>query len=284
MIHRIYSSLKTFKNLQFNSGLNVLLADKSSSSTSKHTRNGAGKFSVLEIVHFLMAADCPEESIFRFPELINHRFGLDFDLGGERVVVERGGAKPNEIVVVAGQTSAWPIQPALSPDSGEKTLTIKEWSRVLGALFFDLTDFPLKGHLTYAPTFRSLFPYFARRLPGGFTEPHLYFIQTKHASWQVGVSFLLGLDWTIPQEWQIVRDQEDEIKKLRAAVGEGDLAEIVGKKAQLRTEIATTESSVNRFRDRLENFQVLPDFRDYERRASALTQQLSDLSDANTLG
>ena len=101
--------------------------------------------------------------------------------------------------------------------------------------------------------------------------------------WQVGVSYLLGLDWTIPQEWQVVRDEEDEIKKLRAAVGEGDLAEIVGKKAQLRTEIATAESTSKKFRERLDTFQVLPDFRDYERRASVLTQQLSDLSDANTL-
>ena len=283
MIHRIYSTLKTFKQLAFGPGLNVLLADKSESSTSKHTRNGAGKSSVLEIIHFLTAADCPDESIFRFPDLLNHRFGMVFDLGGNAVTVERSGASSNEIVIVSGDTSAWPVQPVLAAKSGERTLTIKEWARVLGAVVFKLDEVRAKDHLAYAPTFRSLFPYFVRRLPGGFTEPHLHFIQAKPATWQVGVSYLLGLDWTIPQEWQLVRDEEEEIRKLRAVVGEGDLADIVGKKAQLRSAIATAESTVAKFRERLDSFQVLPDFRDYERRASALTQQISELSDSNTL-
>ena len=261
----------------------MLMADKSPASTSKHTRNGAGKSSVLEIIHFLTAADCSEESIFRFPELVNYRFGIEFDLGGHTITVERSGATHTEMVVVEGDTSGWPVQPELSPESGQKILSVKEWARVLGTLVFKLDDFRGKGHVPYAPTFRSLFPYFVRRLPGGFTEPHLHFIQTKPAFWQVSVTYLLGLDWTIPQEWQIVRDEEEEIRKLRAVVGEGDLAEIVGKKAQLRTEIATAESTVGKFRERLDSFQVLPDFRAYERRASALTLQISDLSDANTL-
>jgi uncharacterized protein YydD (DUF2326 family) len=283
MIHRVYSTLKTFKEIRLTPGLNVILADKSESSTSKHTRNGAGKSSFLEVVHFLTAAECPDDSIFRFPELINHRFGMEFDLGGRSVAVERSGASPQEMIIVAGDTAGWPVLPEVSSKSGEKILSLKEWSRVLGVLIFKLEESKGRGNLPYAPTFRSLFPYFVRRLPGGFTEPHLHFIQSKPALWQVGVSYLLGLDWTIPQEWQVVRDEEEEIKKLRAAVGEGDLAEIVGKKAQLRTEIATAESTTNKFRERLDSFQVLPDFRNYERRASVLTQQMSDLSDANTL-
>ncbi len=283
MIHRIYSSSKTFKELRFTAGMNVLLADKSPSSTAKHTRNGAGKSSLLEIIHFLTAADCPEDSIFRFPELVEYRFGMEFDFGGKVVAVERSGRAPNEMIIASGDTSGWPIQPETSSESGERVMAVKEWSRVLGALIFKLEDFVGKGHVPYAPTFRSLFPYFVRRLPGGFTEPHLHFVQSKPAGWQVGVTYLLGLDWTIPQAWQVVRDEEEEIKKLRSVVGEGDLAEIVGKKAQLRTEIATADSLTSRFRERLENFQVLPDFRDYERRASALTQQISDLSDTNTL-
>jgi uncharacterized protein YydD (DUF2326 family) len=280
MIKRLYSSLKTFKELRFKPGLNLLLADKSEKSTSKHTRNSAGKSSVVEIIHFLAAADCPENSIFRLPELVQHRFGMDFDLGGNEVRVERSGASPNEIIIAQGETSRWPIQPETSAESGERVLSVKDWDRVLGALMFKLDQV---SRIPYSPTFRSLFSYFARRMPGGFTEPHLHFIQAKPATWQVAVSYLLGLDWTIPQEWQLVRDQEDEIRKLRAAVGEGDLAEIVGQKAQLRTEIATVESSVNRFRERLDGFQVLPDFRRYEDYASQLTRQLSELADENSL-
>jgi uncharacterized protein YydD (DUF2326 family) len=282
MIHRIYSTLGSFKELHFGPGLNVLLADKTVQSTSKHTRNSAGKSSVLEIVHFLTAADCSEKSIFRDPQLLEHRFGMEFDLAGGRVAVERSGASPNEVIVASGETIGWPVQPEQSL-FGERVLPLKAWDRVLGSLMFGLDEQVGKDRLPYSPTFRSLFPYFARRLPGGFTEPHLHFVQTKPGTWQVGVTYLLGLDWTIPQEWQVVRDDEDEIKKLRSAVGEGDLAEIVGKKAELRAEIASAETVARRFQERIGTFQVLPDFRSYEKRASELTQQLADLSDANTL-
>jgi uncharacterized protein YydD (DUF2326 family) len=280
MISRIYSTLKTFKELTFRPGLNILLADKSEKSTSKHTRNSSGKSSVLEIIHFLTAADCPKESIFRVPELENHRFGMEFDVAGQRISVERSGVTPNEVVIANGDTSNWPIQPEISGETGDRTLTVRDWDKVLGILMFGLDRIQ---RAPYSPTFRSVFSYFVRRMPGGFTEPHLHFVQAKPASWQVAVSFLLGLDWTIPQEWQLVRDEEDEIRKLRAVVGEGELAEIVGQKAQLRTEIASAESSVTKFRERLDNFRVLPDFRRYEEEASKLTRQLAELSDQNTL-
>jgi uncharacterized protein YydD (DUF2326 family) len=283
MIHRIYSSLKTFKELRFKSGLNIVLASKTPQATSKQTRNGAGKSSILEIVHFLTAGDCSEESIFRVPELLDIRFGMEFDLGGKKVTVERSGAHASEVIIKAADTTGWPVAPETSARTGDKVLTVKNWDRVLGSLMFDLDSFRGKNRVPYAPSFRSLFPYFVRRLPGGFTEPHLHFVKTKPGIWQVGISYLLGLDWTIPQEWQVVRDAEEDVKKLKSALGEGDLAEIVGKKAHLRSEIATTETAVRRFSERLETFQVLPDFRSYEQRAAQLTQQLSALANENTL-
>jgi len=282
MIHRIYSTLSSFKELQFGPGLNVLIADKTDHSTSKHTRNGAGKSSVLDIIHFLTAAECPDGSIFRDPALIDHRFGMEFDLAGRKVAVERSGSSPNEVSVVAGDTVGWPVQPELSL-LGDHMLPLKGWDRVLGALMFGLDESVGRDRRPYSPTFRSLFPYFVRRLPGGFTEPHLHFVGSKPGAWQVAVTYLLALDWTIPQEWQVVRDHEEEIRKLRAVVGEGDLAEIVGTKGELRAQIASAETAAKRFQERIGSFQVLPDFRAYERQASELTQQLAELSDANTL-
>ena len=56
MIHRIYSSLPTFKDLSLNPGLNVLIAEKSEGATREQSRNAAGKSSVLEIIHYLALA------------------------------------------------------------------------------------------------------------------------------------------------------------------------------------------------------------------------------------
>jgi uncharacterized protein YydD (DUF2326 family) len=280
VIHRIYSSLSSFKEIRLRRGLNILLAEKSPQATAKQTRNGAGKSSVLEIIHFICAGDAPEDSIFRNSVLNEHLFGMEFDLGGQTISAERSGARHKEIVVRAEDTSKWLVQPDISEETGEPVLSMKAWERVLGQLMFGL-DGNAKG--IYGPTFRSLFSYFARRAPGGFSEPHVYFPQSKPVSWQVAVSYLLGLDWKIPQQWQQVRDEEDEIRKLRSAVGEGDLAEIVGRKAELRSEIASQELALTRFEGRLANFQVLPDFRDYEDLANRLTSQIADLSNKNTI-
>jgi uncharacterized protein YydD (DUF2326 family) len=111
----------------------------------------------------------------------------------------------------------------------------------------------------------------------------LHFVGAKPASYQVAISFLLGLDWGIPQEWQVVRDKEDEIRKLRSALGEGDLAELVGKKAELRAQLASAESAAAKMSERLESFQVLPDFRELEKEAASLAQGVSTLSDDNTI-
>ena len=84
MIHSIASSIPTFKTVRFHQGLNVLLADTAPGATEKQTRNSAGKTSVVEIVHFLLGADCDKESLFRTNALIEHSFQGTFDIDGER--------------------------------------------------------------------------------------------------------------------------------------------------------------------------------------------------------
>ncbi|MGB7134448.1 MAG: ABC-three component system protein, partial [Acidobacteriaceae bacterium] len=282
MIYRIYSSLPSFKELRFRPDLNVLLAEKHEGASSKQTRNGAGKSSMVEIIHFLTAGECSQDSIFQLPELVGHTFGMEFDLGGQPVRVERSGKAPSDVRVFA-DISGWGIKPHDAETAeGGYALSVKEWDRLLGRMMFRFDELgPAKAG--YAPTFRSLLSYFARRMPGGFTEPHLHFVGAKPAAYQVGISYLLGMDWTIAQEWQIVRDKEDEIKKLKAALGEGDLAELVGKKAELRSQVASSSASLQRMRERLEGFQVLPDFRTLEEEASHLAQGISNLSDENTI-
>ena len=88
MIHHIFSDLEGFKELTFHEGLNLVLADKSPGATDRQTRNGAGKSSFIDLLHFLTGGNCSPDSIFRVPELIAASFGLDFDLGGHRVAVE----------------------------------------------------------------------------------------------------------------------------------------------------------------------------------------------------
>ena len=284
MIHRIYSDLPGFKELTFRSGLNMVLADKSPGATDRQTRNGAGKSSFIELLHFLTGGKCGPDSIFRIPELSEATFGLDFDLGGRRVAVERSGTRHGKVVVAGGETEHWPVQPKRDRGSSRITLSNENWKAVLARLVFGLADDEEEDATKFNLTFRSLFSYFARRQGSqGFSSA---FQQSgKQLPWdqQVAISYLLGLDWTIPQGWQAVREKEKALDAIRKAGGQGAFSDLVGKAAELQTQLTLLEERHRQAVERTNNFRVLPQYRELEREASELTRRLNDLANTNTL-
>src|SRR5947209_1596040 len=111
MIHKVFSSLKSFKTLELRPGLNILLSDKSAGATEQQTRNRAGKSSLVELIHFVCGGNCDPDSTFRAEDLIESSFGLDLDLFGEGVRVSRSASEPSKISVEHGDTTQWPKQP-----------------------------------------------------------------------------------------------------------------------------------------------------------------------------
>lgn len=279
MIHAITSSLPKFKNLTFRPGLNVLLADKTPQSTDRQTRNGAGKSSLVEIIHFLTGSDCGPKSFFRNKALVNAEFSMVFDLAGTKVSVTRSAREPNK-VYVDGWNFTWPIPPVREETTGKWALSNADWKLNLGALMFGL-DISVEK---FAPTFRSLFPYFARRQgAGGFLTPVKHTVEQSIGNYQVAISYLLGLDWTIPQKWETVRERERMLKELRKAVAEGALGDVIGSTADLRTKLTVAQERARRLQEAIANFQVLPEYHELEAEASDLTRRLGRLADENTL-
>lgn len=284
MIHGVTSDLPSFKSLVFRPGLNILLADKSAGATDRQSRNGAGKSSFVELVHFLFGSNADKESIFRSPELAPWTFEADVDIGEYRVKVARSGQKPSRIRL-QGDTASWPIKPALDAKSGDLILSNEQWRQVLGNVLFEL---PLENHdedrSRFRPTMRSLFCYFARRQAGGgMLAPTQQ--SNKQQTWdqQVAVSYLLGLDATIPQEFQEVRAQEKAMSELRKAAKEGSLGRYFGTAADLRTRVTIAEARARRMREQLATFNVVPEYSDLERAASEITRSIAGLNDANTI-
>ena len=106
------SYLPSFKSLTFRPGLNILLAEKSAGATDRQSRNGAGKTSLVELIHFLFGAKPDKGSIFQSDALASWSFEGRVDIGSEVVDVARSGAKPSRIRL-QGDASDWPIKPTL---------------------------------------------------------------------------------------------------------------------------------------------------------------------------
>ncbi len=285
MIHKIYSDLPSFKTLELRCGMNVLVAKRREGATDRDTRNRAGKTSVIKIIHLLMGANCDRKSMFRKEELVSNYFGIELDFGGEVVAVSRSGNEPSKIIVGRGSGKKWPVKPKEDKRTGRLVLSNNGWKAVLGELVFGLSVSE-DGRSTekYGPTFRSLFPYLVRRQEeGGFLSPLDH--RSGQFKWerQVAISYLVGLDWRISAEYQIVRDKEGEIKKIREAGEKGVLGEIVGTAADLRTRIMLLENRYGNLQKNVEEFQLLPEYRELEKEASMITRQLGRLADENTM-
>lgn len=288
MIHHIYSSLKTFKNIDFQPGLNILMTVKAPESTDQQTRNRAGKTSLIEIIHFLLGANIDTSTLFKAEELIEHSFEMEFDLEKVRVTVDRAGQRPSVVFLknIDGDIERWPSVPA--PDLlGERVINISTWKTVLGQAIFGLNEADSDDEekpSKFNPTFRSLFGYFARRQSaGGFSSPFKQSEKQLPYDQQVAISYLLGLDWTIPREWEIVRQRERNLRELKKAANEGTLGSTLSTTAELRTQLTIAERKHLDLKDRINNFQVLPDYQGFEREATNLTLRLNELADHNTI-
>lgn len=283
MIRRFGSDLQSFKTLAFRPGLNILLADKSAGATDRQSRNGAGKTSFIELVHLLFGADVRKDSIFRSDVLSPWTFDVAVDIAGGTISAARSGAKPSRIVI-NGPVEAWPISPQFDERTGHFELSNENWKANLGALWFGL---PVSGSDEadrFQPSFRSLFSYFARRqLSGGFQQPMQHSVMQQTWDQQVSICYLLGLDWTIPGKFQELRSQEKVAQELRKAARGGDLGRFFGKAADLRTRLTIAEARAQRFREQLNNFEVVPEYKELEREANEITREIDALNVENVM-
>ena len=270
MIHNLFSTLPTFKNFgDLKPGLNVLLAQKNEGASSKQTRNRAGKTSFIEAIHFLTGSEAGTDSIFRTPELAEYIFGMDFDLKDARTVVERSGNAKAKIYVT-------------TPPSTKRKLSATDWGTFLGEEMFGLSSLEAAG--SKPPSFRSLFAYFVRRqMSGAFTTPEKQATMQGPGDMQMALMFLLGLDWQIARDWQAVRDREKTLNELKKAAGTGAFGSIIGKAADLRTQLTLQEARLKKLYAETESFQVLPEYRELEVESAKLTRQLNELANANTI-
>lgn len=278
MIRAVRANRSSFRTVTFlGRGLNVILADRTKESTRKDSRNGLGKSTLLEIIHFCLGSSMPSGRGLRIPALRGWIFALDLDLGGRVLTVYRGLDDPRQIEL-EGDLDGWTEG---RMEHGRLVMNEQEWTSRLGTEIFGLPPRGTAGQ--WSPTFRSLLPYFARRGRDAFSVPFEH--HRKQLEWekQVANAYLLGLAWEDAQAWQRLREQGKTLDNLKKAASGGLMTGFVGTgtRGELEAELVRIDAEIRRQESALADFQVHPEYRQIECRANGLTAQIQDLNNRN---
>ena len=276
MLRKIYSDLSSFKDVKFHEGFNLILAekdDKSSDDKSSDgkTRNSAGKSSLVELINALLGSDLRKGNILKAPELLYNKFGLEFELSGKPITLERCGNTANKIFIKSMPDKFM----ALTEIDGERYISNSEWTSVLGKEFFNIHDDIRK--IKSGPSFRALYSYFARS-PKGFDSPEKTFSQQSTCSVQVALTYLLKLNWKIAREFEDIRQKDKLIRALKQAANDGSLKFVMGSASDLKTDILLKKTKVFSLRKSVSEFRVLPEYQSKEARTAQISKRLSVLS------
>jgi uncharacterized protein YydD (DUF2326 family) len=263
MIVELTSTLTTFKPLKFTSGLNILVAERHETSGAKETRNGTGKTSFIELVHYLLADKRNADDDFHNPEVIGSEFcGRFSDNGVEFSICKRSNPKTDE----------------LKKDGRE--ITSKNLRKELALTWFSLTE--EDSAPTYGPKFGALLAYFVRKeRNGGFASPRMN--STSQQDWdsQVSLSYLLGFDWRLPQELQVKKDQKKDADTLAKMIKNGYLSDGALDINKMQTRLDLLDTEIDAKRQEVTFASVVDGYRQHEVTANELTGRIRDLNEAN---
>lgn len=286
MIRAVRADHKGFKDVTFDPGFNVILAERSEVATDKDSRNGSGKSSLIEVIHFCLGSGS-EQNPLMHDALEGWTFSLDLTIRGREISVSRSTARQGR-VELAGDFSRWPIDIKRDVDSGEFYMSVESWRDALAWVMFDVP--PEIAEESYKPTARTLLPYFARRGRDAFSEPFKHFASQPSWSRQVHTAFLLGIDWRFTRSAELLRQREDRLKDARKAIEAwrrtadvdgpdgADTASLEGRLEALKINL---ERRIRDGTDQLASFHVHPQYAELEQEASEMTATIHAHSNEN---
>ena len=279
MIKAVRCDKKSFKNVNFEKGFNVVLAQRTKESTEKDSRNGTGKTSLIEIIHFCLGSTITPRNTLRVKELEDWTFILDLTLRGTEYTVYRNTLN-RSYIKIEGDFSDWPIKPLYDDKENAYIMKARDWTSLLGYMMFDL---PIIIDTKYTPTFRSLISYFIRHGVNAFQDPFKHFPQQKEWDIQVNNTYLLGLNWEYATEFQILKERRKTLYNLEEAAGQGLLTEFIVSLGELKEKRVRLEEKINESEKQLAAFKVHPQYYDIEEEVNRLTREIHEITNRYTL-
>jgi uncharacterized protein YydD (DUF2326 family) len=281
MLYRLSADRPSFKTIEFRKGLNIILADRQlpvdgdERAPQRRTRNGAGKSSVIDLVHFLLAGDA--EGALKAETLRDWIFELSLDVGDDRLAVRRSPASPRVSI-------RKDVQGFVDNTDGEE-VTNAVWTGRLGKAWFQLNGSRQPG----AASFRQLISYFARRRrDGGYDDPVRTFRAQANAVSETNLATLFGLDAEVVRRFHRAKNALKQIQTAQKALRDLEKTAPAGTRrvdleAALSAQIAAATLARDHLDERIKSFNVLPVFRELEQELATLNEHSRDLSDEDVL-
>ncbi|GAB2961023.1 ABC-three component system protein [Streptomyces heilongjiangensis] len=267
MLRRLFADHASFHSVTFRPGINLLVADTTESSRETDSRNGTGKSSLIELLHFLLGANAGKKSLASRRPLHSITFALTLDWPGNgQVTVERRGSDAGFVR----------IDPDVRHDSGSlfdvtgpAVISTAEWNRLVEQALFGLgSDHPgISG--------RTLLSFLMRRIASkAFNDAVRTFPQQSEAEATANLAYLLGLDWRLAAEFREIAARESTRRQLKKAVDDPVWGRIVGSVADLRGQIALAENEVSRLKEQIASFRVVPAYEELKNRADSINRRI----------
>jgi uncharacterized protein YydD (DUF2326 family) len=276
MIHKIYANDKRFKPIQFKMGLNIIKADKKPESGKKDSRNGLGKTTLINIVHFCLGSEL-DEKLLPVEDLKEWIFFIEIDIFGKKIITSRSISNSKVVKIIEGDYKDFPIKAEKDEKEKYNFYKLEDWKSLLGMDLFGLEKDETKNK--YAPSFRSLISYFIRRGNDAYSKSFYYFRSQSTWSVQVNNAFFLGLNWKYASEAQHIKDKSVTINSLNKAIKMG----IVSSQGELEAERIRLEKEVLQEKNSLSNFKVHPQYQEIQKEANLITKNIHDLSNNNLM-
>ena len=266
MLRRLQSTDERFKTVIFKPGRNLLIADMTEASSPTDSRNGVGKSSVIEVLHFVLGMGRLDGSVLENPALPESTFTLVMDWPGvadlsvSRSLKQRRRSRI-ELAPDVISTGTLPSPPGVA--------TVPEWVSALG---YGLFGFPEEHEGIGARALLSL--YMRRVSRRSMDDPIKSFPAQTIAEATTNVAYLLGLDWRLASRYQHLASRESLRRKLKQATKDPAFGLVVGTVSELRGQVAAATVRVHRLADQVASFRVVPEYEQLQARADEIDARI----------
>jgi uncharacterized protein YydD (DUF2326 family) len=279
MIRRVWSSLPHFREATFDAtGMNVVMASRSTDSDETESTNGLGKSTLLRIIQFALGSDLSRDRILSHPALTGVTFGIDLEVDGRVSTVSRNTASAGQVSMTSDLLDGLGIEPDVVGELA--TISVESWRLVLADLFIPDartgTD-PAR----FSPSFRDLAPYFARLGKEAYVDPQQAYKNQSGPSKRLSTSYLLGLNTAAQRGLQSLIGERDRVTAAVTALGEA--ADVTDDQSigDLEAERVVLERAFADRQTEIAQFNLRGDYHELEQRLRVADRTLHDLINDN---